>query len=81
MWYYAGLLFVVRGSPFRRDSVRHSRHCLTNMADTPDDILFKRQSKQIKALNLQARKEARAMQRADWAARNPDNWRVKGKKP
>jgi len=50
------------------------------MADkTPDDFLFKHAPREVKELNLRARKENRARKREQWAAANPNNWRVKGK--
>jgi len=45
-----------------------------------EDALFKQMPKDIKKLNLQARSEARARTRYDWAIHHPNNPRVAGKK-
>lgn len=45
----------------------------------PDDALFKRQPKSVRALNLVARREARAKARYAWAMANPNNPKVAGK--
>ena len=60
-------------------TVRLCAHCLVMADKTPDDFLFKHAPREVKELNLRARKENRARKREQWAAANPNNWRVKGK--
>lgn len=65
----------------RRSVVLRTVWCMLPIGphSDPDEVLFKRAPKSVKALNLVARREARAKDRYAWAIAHPNNPKVYGK--